>query len=161
MENYQYRKAERADLPEILVLQYLACQSETGMLNNFSVPSLKQTLQAIELEYRNSLILKAIDEKGRIVGSVRGYAESGSLYIGKLIVHPKLRERGIGTRLLSELERLCPQSRYELFTSSKGDADLRLYERLGYSRFKEKPLTRSLNLVFLEKLKSLEPVHLS
>lgn len=153
MESYQYRKAERADLPEILVLQYLACQSETGMPDNFSIPSLKQTLQAIELEYRNSLILKAIDEKGRIIGSVRGHEEDGSLYIGKLIVHPKVREKGIGTRLLSELEQLCPQSRYELFTGSKSDADLRLYERLGYSRFKEKQVTRSLTLVFMEKLR--------
>ncbi len=156
MENYQYKKAERTDLPEILVLQYLAYQSEATILDNFSMLPLKQTIQAIELEYQNSLILKAVDEKGRVIGSVRGHEENGSLYIGKLIVHPKVQGKGIGTRLLSELERLCPQRRYELYTSSTSDTSLRLYERMGYSRFKEKQITLGFTLVFLEKCSDAE-----
>ncbi len=154
MEKYQFEKAQQKDLPEILGLQYLICQREAARFGNYSVPSLRQSLQAIELEYQNSLILKAVDERDRIIGSVRGYAENESLYIGKLIVHPKAQGRGIGTRLLHEMEIGCPQNRYELFTNSRSDINVRLYERLGYSCFKEKQVTRSLTLVFFEKCRN-------
>lgn len=152
MESYQFKKAEIVDLPEILVLQHLAYLSEPGVPENYIIPSLRQTLQAIELEYQNSLILKATDEKGRIIGSIRGHEEDGSLYIGKLIVHPKVREKEIGMGLLNELERLCPKPRYELLMGCKSDDDLRPFKRLGYRRFKERQVTRGLKLVSLEKL---------
>ena len=40
-------------------------------------------------EYKKGIILKALDEKGKIIGSVRGYLEDGTVYIGKLMVHPQ------------------------------------------------------------------------
>ena len=151
MKNIHCRKAERSDLPQILELQYSAYQSEARLLNNFSIPPLTQTLSELEEEHEKGLVLKAVDENGEIVGSVRGHVGSGTLFIGKLMVRSDLQGQGIGTRLLGEMEKICPQPRYELFTSDKSSKNLKLYERLGYSRFNEKRVAENLTLVFLEK----------
>lgn len=151
MSTLKIVSAEQVDLPKILDLQYLAYQSEAVLLGNFNIPPLGQTLQELEEEYENGVILKAVYEGGAIVGSVRGYAQSGTLYIGKLIVHPAFQGQGIGTQLLNEIEQLFPQLRYELFTSSRSSKNMRLYERLGFSRFKESRISKDLTFIYLEK----------
>lgn|GEM_PF-1324600 len=55
---------------------------------NFSIPPLKQTLNEVEQEFENGVFLNAVDDHDIIIGSVRAYAENGTLHIGKLIVHP-------------------------------------------------------------------------
>ena len=90
-------KATKEDLSEILQLQYLSYQSEAKLLNNFDIPPLKQTLQEVQNEYDNGTRLKVLDDNNRIIGSVRGYIENGTLYIGKLFVHPFWQGKGIGT----------------------------------------------------------------
>ena len=146
------KKAEFDELQAILDLQYLAYQSEAKLLNNPNIPPLKQTLEDIEKEYEDGFILKATEEGGAIAGSVRAYSKDGTLYIGKLIVRPDLQGQGIGTRLLNEIERLCPHERYELFTSSKSVRNIRLYERLGYRIFKERMVSDDLKFLYLEKM---------
>ena len=138
------------DLTEILELQRLAYQSEAILLNNFSIPPLTQTLAEVEIEFQNGVFLKATDD-GRIIGSVRGYGKDSTLYIGKLIVHPDFRGKGIGTSLLTTIEQLYPACRYELFTSAKSEKNLRLYERQGYRRFMEKSISPELTFLYLEK----------
>ncbi len=109
-------KADCNDLLEILDLQYLAYQSEAKLYDNPNIPPLTQTLEDIKTEFERGIFLKAIDEEGHIVGSVRAHSDSGTLYIGKLIVRPDLHGQGIGTKLLKEMERICPHKRYELYT---------------------------------------------
>lgn len=138
------------DLPEIWELQRLAYQSEAILLNNFSIPPLTQTLNEVEIEFQNGVFLKALEDS-RIIGSVRGYVKDATLYIGKLIVHPDFRGKGIGTSLLAAIEGLYPACRYELFTSEKSEKNLRLYERQGYRRFAEKSISPELLFVYLEK----------
>lgn len=144
-------KAEYVDLKDILELQYLAYQSEAELLNNYDIPPLKQLLSDLQNEYSIGTILKAVDDKGIIIGSVRAYKETDTLHIGKLIVHPQHQKKGIGTALLREIEIVCPAKRYELFTSNKSQNNLRLYEKLGYTRFKEQEISSTLRFVFLEK----------
>ncbi|MEN6349512.1 MAG: GNAT family N-acetyltransferase [Syntrophomonas sp.] len=144
-------KAEYDDLQTILELQFLAYQSEAELLNNYEIPPLVQTISEIRNEYANGVILKAVDDSGVIIGSVRAYQEYGTVYIGKLIVHPKDQKKGIGSALLGEIETACPSARYELFTSDKSKNNLRLYEKLGYHRFKEQEISSILRFVFLEK----------
>ncbi|WP_313340602.1 GNAT family N-acetyltransferase [Sedimentibacter sp.] len=151
MNAHKIIRADLADLPGILELQYLAYQSEAVLLGNSTIPPLTQTLRELEKEHKNGVILKAVRENGDILGSVRGYTSSGTLYIGKLIVHPAVQGRGIGTQLLNEIESLYPQLRYELFTSSRSSKNLKLYERAGYSRFKEKQVSDDLTFIYLEK----------
>lgn len=145
-------KANKADLQEILDLQFLAYQSEAQLLNNFDIPPLKQTITEIEAELSEGIILKVLDEENNIVGSVRGKVNGGTLYVGKLMVRPDRQGQGIGTILLKEIERICPQERYELFTSSKSQRNIQLYERSGYRVFTEKTISDNLSFVYLEKL---------
>jgi len=144
-------KAERDDLQEILDLQYLAYQSEAMLLNNFSIPPLKQTIEEVKQEFDNGIFLKVVDKDGVIIGSVRAYAKNGTLFIGKLIVQPNLQGQGIGTNLLTEIEKVCPQERCELFTSDRSEKNIRLYERLGYVKFREQEVTPELKFIYLRK----------
>lgn len=50
---------------------------------------LRQTIEEVYDEFRKGTILKAVDERGTIIGSVRAYQENGIVYIGKLMVHSK------------------------------------------------------------------------
>ena len=145
------QRADKEDLRSILELQYLAYRSEAELLGNFDIPPLKQTIEDVQREFQNGIVLKAVTADDTITGSVRGYAENGTLFVGKLIVHPDFQKRGIGTQLLQEIENVCPQPRYELFTSDKSSRNMRLYERLGYVPFASKQVTPVLTFIYLEK----------
>jgi len=144
-------KADRADLEHILALQYLAYQSEAKLHNNYSIPPLLQTFDDIILEYEKCVFLKAVDESGTITGSIRGFEDQDTVHVQKVIVHPDKQGQGIGTALLGAIERECPSSRYEIFTSNKSVRNIRLYERLGYVRFKEQTISGELTFVYLQK----------
>ena len=90
---------------------------------------------------------------GTIVGSVRGYLEGETCYIGRLIVRPEMRNQGIGTRLMKEIEaRFTSAERYELFTGERSEKNLYLYARLGYLPFRVAPHTERVTVVYLEKV---------
>lgn len=144
-------RAGRGDLPSILSLQRLAYQSEALLLDNPAIPPLTQTLQDVQREYETGIFLKAVDENGAIVGSVRAASRDGTLHIGKLIVHPDCQGQGIGTRLLLEIEAESPHARYELFTSSRSLRNIRLYERNGYVVYCEEDAADGIRFVFLHK----------
>jgi ribosomal protein S18 acetylase RimI-like enzyme len=148
----EFSAAEFADLQTILELQYLAYQSEAALHNTPSIPPLLETFGELEQEYNDGVVLKAVAANGVIIGSVRGYVKDGTVFVGKLMVHPEYRGRGIGSRLLAEIEKHCPQARYELFTSDKSVRNLSLYERLGYVRFAERQVSPDLRFVYLEKM---------
>lgn len=145
--------AELPDLDHILRLQYLAYHSEAELLNQYSIPPLVQTLADVKQEYHNGRILKAVEDDGEIIGSVRGYIRNGTLYIGKLIVHPSYQGKGLGKQLLTAIEQEYPDLRYELFTSSKSERNLKFYEHMGYLRYQEKIISSNLIFVYLEKNK--------
>jgi ribosomal protein S18 acetylase RimI-like enzyme len=144
-------KANREDLQEILQLQRLAYQSEAKLCNNPNIPPLTQTLEEMATEFAAALFLKAVDDDEHIVASVRAHSENGVLHIGKLMVHPDLQGQGIGTKLLEEIETACPHERYELFTSTKSERNIKLYERAGYGIFKERDMGNGLRFVYLRK----------
>ncbi len=145
------KEANISDMREILELQYLAYQSEARLFNAPDIPPLKQTLSDLETEFRKGIFLKASDENNVIIGSVRGYCDNQTLFIGKLMVHPNRQRQGIGTKLLIEIEKRYPGYRYELFTSTRSEKNIALYKRLGYSIFDEKRITEELSFVYFEK----------
>ncbi|MDE6625970.1 MAG: GNAT family N-acetyltransferase [Lachnospiraceae bacterium] len=144
-------KADKGDLSEILDLQYLAYQSEARLFDDEDIPPLKQTLVDVENEYQRGIILKALDEDESIIGSVRAYCDNGTVYIGKLMVHPSKQGQGIGTQLLLEMEKQYPKQRYELFTSTRSEKNIALYKKLGYKIFDEEQVTEELRFVYMEK----------
>ena len=87
-------RAERKDLEEILELQYTAYQSEAQLFGGKKIPPLTQTLKEVEEEYEKGIILKMTEEDGTIIGSVRAAEENGTVYVGKLMVHPDQQKKG-------------------------------------------------------------------
>ena len=146
----EIREAEIHDLTSILALQKLAYQSEAELVGDYSIPPLTQTIEGITDDFNKGTLLKFVDF-GEIVGSVRVRFSDNTLHIGRLIVVPSRQNQGIGTALLMAAEKLCPNARYELFTSDKSDKNLSLYLKNGYKEFKRKPLNENVSLVFLEK----------
>ena len=143
-------KAGLEDLQEILQLQYLSYQSEAALFGSRDIPPLKQTLDEVIAEYNNGIVLKMTDDDV-IVGSIRAKERNGTVYIGKLMVHPDYRRNGYGTKLLTEIEKYFPDKRYELFTSTRSTGNIRLYQNLGYKMFDRKAITDELQFVYMEK----------
>lgn len=152
LEHYmQIVKAEYNDLTEILNLQYLAYQSEADLFGTRDIPPLKQTLDEVIEEYNQGIILKLIDENNLIIGSIRAKEKDGTVYIGKLMVHPDYRCKGYGSRMLNEIEAYFPETRYELFTSTRSVDNIRLYSKMGYKEFKQESLSDELIFIYMEK----------
>ncbi|WP_019679833.1 GNAT family N-acetyltransferase [Ruminococcus flavefaciens] len=147
----EIKRAERGDLQEILQLQYLAYQSEAYLFGSRDIPPLKQTLDEVVEEYNSGVILKIVDDTNTIIGSVRAKEIDGTVYIGKLMVHPDHQHKGYGTMLLSEIEKCFPNKRYELFTSTRSLDNIRLYQKLGYTIFARKTVNDELEFVYMEK----------
>ncbi|MCL2761043.1 MAG: GNAT family N-acetyltransferase [Desulfuromonadales bacterium] len=145
-------KANVEDLPKILDLQYLAFESEAILLNDYNIQPLKQTLDEVKEEFNSGIILKAIDENNNIIGSIRSSLKNKTLFVAKLIVHPKYQNKGIGRALLYEIEKYSDFERAELYTSSKSAKNLNLYEQVGYRKFKEEGTAGDYKFVYMEKI---------
>jgi ribosomal protein S18 acetylase RimI-like enzyme len=139
------------DAEVILGLQRLAYQSEARLYGDWSIPPLTQTLEELREEFATTLVLKA-SVGGRLVGSVRAKVTEGACYVGRLIVHPDFQGRGIGSRLLREVEARFPEvDKYELFTGSRSEANLRLYRRHGYKATGTETFSPAVSVTHLEK----------
>ena len=147
----EVRSAEPQDAPAILSLQKLAYQSEARLYNDYSITPLTQTLESLEAEFETHTILKAVIGD-RIVGSVRSRTRDGECAIGRLIVDPKYQGQGMGSALLRAAEaNASGAKKFSLFTGSKSEANIRLYQRHGYSIVRTEVLSPAVSLVFLEK----------
>ncbi|AWN23177.1 GNAT family N-acetyltransferase [Deinococcus irradiatisoli] len=125
------RQAHPEDLPALLTLQQLAFQSEAALYPEAVIPPLRQTLAELGAEFPAFLTLVA-EQNGQIVGSVRGRVLGSNGEIGRLMVHPAVRRRGLGRRLLGEIERALGTTTLSLFTGERSLDNLNLYAALGY-----------------------------
>ncbi|HCS63137.1 MAG TPA: GNAT family N-acetyltransferase [Cellvibrio sp.] len=149
--------AEVADAEKIIQLQRLAYQSEAKRYNDWSLPALTQTVESLQTEFAQKIILKAV-EGGEIVGSVRAFMQQDICNIGRLIVHPQHQRQGIGSQLLRSVEILHRHARmFELFTGSKSLDNIRLYQKHGYTISHHQQLSPSVELVFLQKTAQERP----
>jgi ribosomal protein S18 acetylase RimI-like enzyme len=153
-EHLTLAPAQLADAPVVLALQHLAYQSEAALNDDYTIPPLTQTLSELEADFQRQFYLKALSA-GTIVGAVRGYAQNGTCYIGRLMVLPACQNRGLGTQLLRAIEaHFNVVRRYELFTSERSTCNLYLYQKLGYHIYRTEQLTAKVTIVYLEKLNS-------
>lgn len=146
-------RASLSDAEGILALQKLAYQSEARLYDDWSLPPLIQDIASLREEFGTSLVLKAT-VANRLVGAVRAKVDdvSGTAAIGRLIVHPELQGRGIGSELLKAVEAACSGvAKFELFTGSRSEATIRLYQRHGYTITRIEPVSPTLSLTYLEK----------
>ena len=139
------------DAEDILALQKLSYRSEAALYNDWSIPPLTQTIESLRGEFTTSVILKAMFGE-RIVGSVRAKVVGDTCAIGRLIVHPEFQGQGIGSRLLKMIERSCNDVvKFELFTGSRSENNIRLYQRAGYCVTRTQSLSPAVSITFLEK----------
>jgi ech hydrogenase subunit C len=148
-----YLRAEKSDAPEILGLQKTAYQSEAEIYGDTSLPALQQTLEELQKDFdRPQQVFIKAEVNGKIIGSVRGYAENDTAYLCRVIVHPYFRGRGIGRRLLEEIEKAFPGvKRFEVFTGHKSERNLFQFRHHGYKEFKTEQFTPALTWVYLQK----------
>jgi ribosomal protein S18 acetylase RimI-like enzyme len=150
--------AAKADAGELWTLQRAAYVSEAIAYDAARIPPLTETLDELTARISDgaptgggTLILKATAGH-RLVGTVSGRLRDGTCHVGRLAVVPDLQGRGIGSRLLTELEaRMSRATRFELFTGGRSEANIKLYRRLGYTEFDRRPDPVGVPLVYLEK----------
>ncbi len=143
--------AKRENASEILALQKLAYRSEAEIYNDFSIPPLTQTLEELLGEFETHTVFKALLDTD-LVGSVRTRVKGTTCYVGRLIVHPRVQNQGVGSLLMAYIEKYHPGvERFELFTGHRSVRNLYLYRKLGYSEFKREKINDSLVFVFMEK----------
>lgn len=105
-------------------------------------------------DLESQLFLKAV-AGGEVVGSVRACREGGTCFIGRLVVRPDCQGRGIGTRLMDEIEARCAEAeRFELFTGHRSDTALHIYAKRGYAVVRKEPVHARLTLVYLVKARA-------
>ncbi len=139
------------DAEQILELQRLCYRAEAERYDDRTLPPLTETLSDLLSAYATHAILVA-RLGAEIVGSVRGHLVGDTCHVGRLMVHPRLQRRGLGTRLMRALEeRFAGCARFALFTGHLSEGNLRLYERLGYISLREEPISPRIRLVYLEK----------
>ena len=144
-------RAVVADTAEILALQRLAYQREAQRYHDPTLPPLRQTLAELAAEFETHVILKAVID-GTIVGSVRAYADAGICHIRRLMVHPYMQRRGIGTALMRQIEAHFPDAaRFQLFTGAESEANIRLYRRLGYAISATERVNDRVSIVIMTK----------
>lgn len=156
---YKIEKASRSDLSEILTLQKKAFGQVADFLNCPGLPALLQTEQGIREEFDQCVILKCSGDDGRIVGSVRAFAdEENACRIGKLIVDPDSQGRGIGRALMAEIERCFTHcSRYCLFTSEETPWTSQLYRKLGYRETGRRPMGGTVMILMDKENSGTQP----
>jgi len=152
MADLTIEKATLDDATEILSLQKMAYQSEGEIYNDFSLSPLSQTLEELQDDFKNKMFFKAM-MGGKIVGSVRGFAENDTAFIGRLVVHPVYQNFGIGRKLMSAVEdHFRWAKRFEVFTGNKSKRNIFFYKRLGYTAFKREKVSEKRERLFLEKV---------
>ena len=101
-------------------------------------------------EFESKTIIKIIDN-GKLIASGQARFDSGTCHIGRMAVWPEFQGKGIGSFLLTSLEKLFPNAtRAELFTGEKSASNLAMYKNRGYVEFKTAQLGKT-KVVFLER----------
>lgn len=141
------------DAGEVLTLQRAAFVQEALIYGTPHMPPLTQTLDEITAELVENLGCVAV-RSGRIVGAVRAQQDGDLLLIGRLAIAPDQQGEGLGTALLTAVERRGTDAGAtvaELFTGSLSEANLRLYEREGYVESERVAGDDGVEQVFLRK----------
>jgi ribosomal protein S18 acetylase RimI-like enzyme len=151
-DDVRIERAGLADAGEILTLQRAAYVTEAQLHGDPFLPPLVESLEQIRKMIAGSLVLKATIGT-RLAGSVRARINDRTCLVGRLAVAPDLQGRGIGRALMQALEAevIGRADACVLFTGHLGEANLRLYRRLGYRETHRERVADHLMLVHMRK----------
>jgi ribosomal protein S18 acetylase RimI-like enzyme len=127
------------------------------MYEDWTLTPLKQTLAEMRVDFESKVFIKAV-VGGKIVGSVRGYmvdTAAATAHITRLIVLPYFWQRGIGTKLVREIEGCFPQARrFETFMGQKSKHTMEPYQKLGYVPIRQEKVSEQRDRVYFANEKS-------
>lgn len=145
-------KANQIDFPEILAVQKKAFVSEAEFYQNFSIQPLTQTLEEMETECREKIVLKAIID-GKIVGSIRANVSDNICFVNKLVVLPEFQKKGIGKKLLQSIESYFSGiKKFKLQTGALSESNIGLYVQTGYQIVGRSMFEGGVEAVVMEKI---------
>jgi predicted N-acetyltransferase YhbS len=128
-------RATYADIPAIWAVQQAAFRPEADYLKLADTVPLRETIEDIQNGFASAVILKAVDESGAIIGTVRGVPEDDStVTVHKLAVNPQNQRSGIGRRLILALEAEFPGKNFELTVSDTYLQNGTFYQSVGYAQ---------------------------
>lgn len=141
------------DAGEIFTLQRAAYVSEAQAHGDPFLPPLVESLEQVRKVIESDAVVLKATLGGRLVGSVRGTLNERTCLVGRLVVAPDLQRRGIGGRLLDEIEEAVAgrADMCVLFTGHLSISNLKLYRRRGYAETHRERVADHLTLVHMRK----------
>jgi ribosomal protein S18 acetylase RimI-like enzyme len=125
-----------ADAGEVLTLQRAAYVTEAQTHRDLALPPLMQSLDELAAELTDPQVLAlGLRQRARLVAAVRLRIDDDTAELGRLVVAPDRQGLGLGSRLLRQAEKELPErvTTLRLFTGEHSLANLRLYQRHGYT----------------------------
>ena len=145
------------DAGEIFTLQRAAYVDEAQAYGDPFILPLTEGLSRIEklLTDNGALVLKAVVGH-RVVGAVRAGTTETTGVVGRLVVAPDMRRRGIARALLTRVEDDLRERRPDLtaltlFTGAQSAQNQRLYRALGYAETHRERVADHLVMVHMRK----------
>ncbi|KQC36237.1 acetyltransferase [Frankia sp. ACN1ag] len=151
--------ARDEDADQIVKLQYLCYQSEAELYGDYSIAPLTETVAELrgilaaggDGRSDGATVVLVARRGWEVVAAVRGRLDGDICRVGRLVTHPRLRRRGLASRLLAEIELRHPTAaRFELFTGARSVDNIRLYTRRGY-RETGRAVDGGIEMMFLAK----------
>lgn len=143
--------ADKNDIPELYRLQLLCFESEAEIIGSRMVPALMETEEENAVDFDNWTTLKLINDDNAIIGAIRYRHKENMIDVGRLMVHPDYRKRGLAQKLLAEVDAAYQDKTKELYTCTKSWINIRLYEKMGYVKFEEHKEESGLSFVYMRK----------
>lgn len=139
------------DISALYALQKLAFKSEAAMIGSRGVPALQESPEEFQQDFSNWTTFKLADETERLIGAIRFRKTEGGLEVGRLMIHPDWRRKGLAKRLLQAVDELYPHESKVLYTCTKSWLNIRLYKKMGYLPFRKVHESSGLDLVWMRK----------
>jgi len=135
----------------ILAIQKRAFEEEARLCGDWEIPPLTESLEDIAGHIASATVLVASNGI-HIVGSVRGLVSDEVCTIRGLSVEPGCQGRGVGSALLSAIERAHPHvARFDLLTNRVMESNVRFYQRHGYRITELRPYSDRITLAHMSK----------
>jgi len=123
MNSIEIREYTDMDMKAILSLY-----NSVGWLNYTNNPSM------LEAACRNSLKILAAWNDDKLIGIIRAVGDGVSIvYIQDIIVLPEYQRRGVGGRLVNEIDMLFPNVYQKVLLTDNQTNSLGFYQRCGFS----------------------------
>ena len=133
IEDAEVRTATASDAGEILTLQLACWVGEAHANEMLDIPPLREDLAGVQA-WIATWTTFVVRSGPRLVAAARARLDDDTWDIGRLMVAPDLRGRGLGRWLLGYVESAAPPDarRLSLVTGARSERTLRMCKKAGY-----------------------------